>query len=277
MHSIGAGGSPYIIRGGLSGRERLRVISRVMRPTTLALLDRVGVPEGARCLDAGCGGGDVALELAARAGSAGRVVGVDFDEEKLALARAEAVVTGSSVEYRRADVTTDDLGAGFDVVYTRFLLTHLLDPAAACDRLRGALRPGGAVVVEDIDFSGSFSHPDNPAYRRYCEVYVATARARGVDPHIGPRLPALLRDAGFEQVQVSTVQPVGVVPEGFEGDVKLACALTLENIADAAVAAGVAQRDELDRVTDELYRLAADAVTLMSFPRMVQAWARRPA
>ena len=273
----GADGSSYIIRGGLSGRERLRVIARVMQPTTRALLDRVGVLEGAHCLDAGCGGGDVALELAARAGSAGRVVGVDFDEEKLATARTEAVAAGRSVEYRRADVTTDDLGAGFDLVYTRFLLTHLRSPAGACDRLRRALRPGGAVIVEDIDFSGSFSHPDNPAYRRYCELYVATARARGVDPNIGPRLPELLRNAGFEQVQVSAVQPVGAVSEGLEGDVKLGCALTLENIAEAAVAAGVAQREELDRVTDELYRLAADAVTLLSFPRMVQAWARRPA
>jgi hypothetical protein len=58
--------------------------------------------------------------------------------------------------------------------------------------------------------------------------------------------------------------------------VKLGCALTLENIADAAIAAGVAQREELDRVTGELYRLAGDAVTLLSFPRMVQVWARRP-
>ena len=171
------GGSPYIIRGGLSGRERLRVISRVMRPTTLALLDRVGVPEGARCLDVGCGGGDVALELAARAGSTGRVVGVDLDDEKLAIARTEAAAAGAGVEYRRADVTTDDLGAELDLVYTRFLLTHLRDPAGACDRLHRALGPGGAVVVEDIDFRGCVCHPDSAAYRRYCDVYVAAARA----------------------------------------------------------------------------------------------------
>ena len=34
----------YVIQGGVEGRERLRVLSRVMRPTTLALLDRVGIP-----------------------------------------------------------------------------------------------------------------------------------------------------------------------------------------------------------------------------------------
>ena len=33
----------YLIRGGIEGRERLRVLGRVMRPTTLALLERAGV------------------------------------------------------------------------------------------------------------------------------------------------------------------------------------------------------------------------------------------
>jgi hypothetical protein len=33
----------YVIRGGLEGRERLRVMSRVMHPTTSSLFDRVGV------------------------------------------------------------------------------------------------------------------------------------------------------------------------------------------------------------------------------------------
>jgi len=33
----------YVIRGGADGRERLRVLSRIVRPTTLSLLDRVGL------------------------------------------------------------------------------------------------------------------------------------------------------------------------------------------------------------------------------------------
>jgi SAM-dependent methyltransferase len=268
---------PYIIRGGLAGRERLRVLSRGMRPVTGALLDRVGVAAGAHCLDVGCGGGDVATELAARVGPGGRVVGVDVDEEKLELARAEAAAFADRLEYRRADVTAEDLPAAFDLVYARFLLTHLQDPAAACARMYRALRPGGAVAVEDIDYRACVCHPESAAYRRYCEVYEETARRRGCDPYIGVRLPELLGAAGFEDVRVTAAQPLGVAPDGVEGDMKLACALTLENIADAAIAEGVADREELDRATAELYRLAADPATLMSYPRIVQAWARRPA
>jgi SAM-dependent methyltransferase len=255
---------PYIIRGGLSGRERLRILSGVLRPSTSALLDRVGVPDGARCLDVGCGGGDVSLELAARGG---RVVGVDVDEEKLAIAREEAAAAGLDVEYRHADITSEDVGSGFDLCYCRFLLTHLTDPAGAVRRLHGALRPGGALVVEDIDYGGSVSYPDSAVYRRYCDIYVATAELRGCDPHIGPRLPSLLRGAGVQRIEATAVQPMAI-----EGDVKLACALTLENIADAAVAEGVAERGEIEQVATDLHRQAADRVTLMSFPRIVQVW-----
>jgi ubiquinone/menaquinone biosynthesis C-methylase UbiE len=69
--------SDYVIRGGVEGRERLRILGRVMHPTTRALLDRVALREGMTCLDVGCGGGDVTLEIARIVGPAGHVLGID--------------------------------------------------------------------------------------------------------------------------------------------------------------------------------------------------------
>ncbi len=80
----------YIIRGGVEGRERLRILARVMLPTTLSLFDRVGITPGVVSLDVGCGGGDVTFELAQLVGPEGRAVGSDIDETKLELARREA-------------------------------------------------------------------------------------------------------------------------------------------------------------------------------------------
>src|SRR5215218_1241077 len=80
----------YLIRGGLEGRERLRIVGRIMRPTTLYLLERAEVTLGMHCLDVGCGGGDVTFELARLVGPSGRVVGIDIDATKLDLARGEA-------------------------------------------------------------------------------------------------------------------------------------------------------------------------------------------
>lgn len=53
--------SQYVIRGGVEGRERLRILSRVMHDSSTSLFDRLGLRDGLRCLDAGCGGGDTTL------------------------------------------------------------------------------------------------------------------------------------------------------------------------------------------------------------------------
>jgi SAM-dependent methyltransferase len=262
----------YAIRGGLEGRERLRVLGRVMHASTSALLDRIGLRDGLTCLDAGCGGGDATLELARRAGPAGKVVGIDIDETKLEMARVEAAERGvSNVEFRNANICESPTAETFDLVYARFLLTHLSDPAGVVRTLFHHVRPGGQIAVEDIDFSGHFTYPDSKAFRRYHDLYCATVNRRGGDPNIGPRLPLLLKQGGFTEVAVSVAQPVGL-----EGEAKLMNPLTMESIAGAVLADGLASREEVDAIVSELYAFAADPNTVASMPRVVQAWGRRP-
>jgi len=55
---------PYAIRGGKEGKTRLDLLARVLQPTTMQLLDGVGLVRGMKCLDFGCGGGHVAILIA---------------------------------------------------------------------------------------------------------------------------------------------------------------------------------------------------------------------
>jgi SAM-dependent methyltransferase len=261
----------YLIRGGVEGRDRLRILARVMRPTTLSLFDRVGIGARMTCLDVGCGGGDVTLDLACLVGHEGRVVGWDVDEIKLELARREAEEKGfGNVEYRLSDIGRSEATSEFDVVYSRFLLTHLSDPAGAVAKFGRAARPGGVVIIEDIDLEGIFCHPYSAAFQRFIELYTQAARRRGGDPNIGLRLPGLLLDAGFEGIQTNVAQPAGM-----DGEVKLLIVITMENIADSVVADGVAGRNEVDRMIAELYELARDKRSFVSHPRVIQAWGYR--
>lgn len=54
----------YAISGGVEGKIRLNLLAEIMRPTTLELLSTAGLKAGDRCLDVGCGGGHVTLDLA---------------------------------------------------------------------------------------------------------------------------------------------------------------------------------------------------------------------
>jgi hypothetical protein len=131
---------------------------------------------------------------------------------------------------------------------------------------------GGIVIIEDIDFNGYFTYPESDAFRRYRELYYKVVRTRGGDPNIGPRVPILLADGGFEKVEMSVVQPIGT-----QGEVKLMNAITLENIADAVLKDGLASRNEIDALIKELYRFTENPRTIAGVPRIIQAWGRRPA
>jgi 2-polyprenyl-3-methyl-5-hydroxy-6-metoxy-1,4-benzoquinol methylase len=261
----------YTIDGGLSGKARLDIVSRVAGPATTTLLDRVGVPEGARCVDVGCGGGHVARDLARRAGESGRVVGVDLDAVILELAAADVEAAGlTNVELRCSDATELE-PARYDLAYARLLLSHVADPGAVLTAMKEAVTAGGGlVVVEDIDFTGSFCAPACSAYDRYVEMYRETVRRRGGNADIGPLLPSLLRQAGLRDVGVAVAQPCGL-----EGEPKLISPLTLERIAESVVAEGVATAGEVQQTIAELYEYYADPTSLMSVPRIVQAWGRR--
>lgn len=261
-------GRHYIIRGGGEGRERLRLLARVMRPTTLDLFARIGVRPGMACADIGCGGGDVTVELGRLVGPGGTVTGMDRDATTLALARAEAAAF-PQLAFAQFDISAGESPgqAAFDLVYARFLLSHLPDPAAAVAAMRGALRPGGVLALEDVDFAGHFSHPEVPSFRRYVELYTQAAQRRGADPHIGRRLPHLLQEAGLASIGLHIVQPAGLA-----GEVALVAPITMENIAAAVIAAGLASAEEVDAIVADLYAAVRDGHILFSLPRVVQAW-----
>ena len=262
----------YIIRGGIEGWERLRILSRVMQPTSMALLRRAGVRPGMTCLEVGSGSGDLAFDLAGMVGPMGRVVGTEIDSLKLDLSKNEARNRKvENVEFRYSDIMREAVEGKFDLIHCRFILTHLPDPVAALNHMYEALRGGGVLVVEDIDFRGYFCYPDFEAHRRYVDLYIQTVERRGGDPCIGPRLPELLATAGFQQIRMNVVQPAGT-----DGEVKLISPLTMENIADAVIAEKLATREEADRIIDELYAFARREGTVGCMPRVIEAWGVRP-
>src|SRR5262245_60057767 len=91
----------YVIRGGAQGRERLKILSRIMHDSTTSLFDRAGIAPGMKCLEIGCGSGDMSIELSRRVGPNGHVLGADIDQTKIELARQEAAqLNVTNVDFR---------------------------------------------------------------------------------------------------------------------------------------------------------------------------------
>lgn len=261
--------NPYSIRGGEVGRSRLRLPSEVMREGTDPLLDRFCMP-GMRCLDLGSGGGDVATSMAARVGDSGHVLGVDLDADKVALATAEAHALGlRNVAYEAADANEWSPIEGFDLIYARFLMSHLPHRRELLKRAKEWLRAGGVMVLEDIDFRGHRSHPHTPELDTTVAWYERVVAKRGGNAWLGPELPELLLATGLSDVGVSAWQPVAR-----EGGIKTLIVVTVEAIAQAIVDDGLASEEELAQVVERLRSVADDSTTLMCGPTIFQAYGR---
>jgi ubiquinone/menaquinone biosynthesis C-methylase UbiE len=219
-----------------------------------------------------CGAGDVAFALAERLGPAGRLTGYDLDLRKLERARDRAAERGlEAIAFETQDICEAWPARGLGLVYARFILTHLADPAGALRQAWAALAPGGLIAVEDIDYEGSFTDTPVPAFARYHGLAIELLRRAGGDPLIGRRLDRLLEEAGFAAPQMALVQLFG---RG-EGPKRIS-ALTFETLRTNAIAAGLIGEAEAADLAAELDRFAQDRQVMAGTIRVFQAWARKP-
>lgn len=122
-------------------------IRRVRRVAWAALRPQ----PGHRLLDAGCGAGEVARELAAVVAPDGEVVALDYSDVTVATAAQRH--DGSPVRYQTGDVAALTFPDGsFDGVRSERVLQHLTDPDGAIAELVRVTRPGGRVCLVDTDW-----------------------------------------------------------------------------------------------------------------------------
>ncbi|MCX5264228.1 class I SAM-dependent methyltransferase [Streptomyces sp. NBC_00199] len=115
-------------------------------PAYAAAVGGLGLREGDRVLDAGCGTGRALTPLRAAVGRSGVVVGVDLTPAMLeAAARAGRDRDGRLV---LADVTALPLRSGaLDAVFGAGLVAHLPRPAENLSELARVVRPGGTLAL----------------------------------------------------------------------------------------------------------------------------------
>ena len=236
-----SGASTYIL--GTEERRRLELLEQCLDPMTTRSLDAIGVEPGWRCLEVGAGAGSVARMLCARVGPSGRVAAVDLDTRFLEDLGHE------NLDIHQQDVVTDGLpGDAYDLVHARMLLMHLPTREKFLEELAAMLRPGGWLLIEDLDIFPVLSLTDG-LYRRMWTTTIAAFDSLNVATTLGRKLPELFERAGLE-----AVEPVCQVPV-FHGGTAFSDMLTasMVQLRPLMVASGFSEAD-----LDELARLMAD-------------------
>jgi SAM-dependent methyltransferase len=246
-------------------RRRLLELEAWLDPGTIRHLETIGVAPGWHCLEVGAGEGSIARWLCARVGPSGRVVATDLDTRFL------DVLEDPGLEVRRHDVVSDPLEEdAYDLIHARLLLEHLPGRDDVVRKLVQALRPGGWLLVEDLDGISHVSITKSDVYERVSEAAFSTMATFGFDPHLGRRLYLMLDDAGLEDCYAEGRIAMGtrVGNPGVE-----MFKLTLGALREAMVTRGRVASEEVD----ETLRLLDDPSFIAMPPAVIAAWGRRPA
>lgn len=159
--------------------------------------DQLGLTQGERLLDVGCGLGEAALALALDLGPDGELVGIDASEQMLRVARSNARSAGCPVRLTVGDAhALDEPDGSFDVARSERTLQWLANPAVAVAELVRVLRPGGRLSLIDTDWSTFRIDVGDDVLADLVRDAMQTERAR--PSNVGRRLHDLVASAGCE-------------------------------------------------------------------------------
>jgi SAM-dependent methyltransferase len=90
----------------------------------------------------------------------------------------------------------------FDLVYSRMLFEYLADRHQAIAEMVRVCRPGGTVLIQDLDGQLLWNYPEDPVLQGGIERVVAGLATTGFDPFVGRKLFTLAHRAGLTNIHV---------------------------------------------------------------------------
>jgi len=261
----------YVLATGKAAAYRLQILHKLYGPGARRVLLQAGIRPGMRVADLGCGVGMVTSLMADLVGPTGQVVGVDSSPEQLAQARELMPAGLSNITLVEASATSTGLTQeSFDLVYCRFLLIHLTEPAQALREMHRLLKPNGILVCEDGDLTSAGSEPAT-ALKAFSELFGRLGPTWGVNYTLGRELFQMIVTANFSEAEITYNQPV--VARGVN---KRFLEWSVAEAGPAFVGAGLITSESLHNTLVEMERAAEDETVLAVMPRMSQVWARKP-
>ena len=165
--------------------QRLRLLAGVFQPTSARLLRGLSDFRGDLGVDLGCGPG-YTTRLVAEHVALTRVAGLDQSARLLEQASRES--TNEQISFHECDVSTSPFPVPpADFLYSRFLLTHLRDPARVVRAWAAAARPNALLVLEET----AYMRGEHPAFPRYYDLVERMQAHYGQRMYIGRELDSL--------------------------------------------------------------------------------------
>lgn len=211
-----------------------------------------------KVVEVGCGRGRLAIRMAGLVGGRGHVLGLDTSKEVLGLAAREArAARVSNLDFGVGDGRSLRLGDGeADLAVCSSLLCSVREVDAVVREMLRITRRGGVIAIAEPAGEQRCHDPDSARFTYLSDklngAFLRGWRRRGVDQHIGLRVPDILLRHGVEEIAAEVVSQVFLLSdprrtlEDVEGQLKTESTRLPESTM-ALVGRGGMKRKEIEQ------------------------------
>lgn len=255
-------------------QRRLQQQALELAGESASLFDQIGIAQGSRVVEIGCGPQGCLELLSCRVGLTGSVVGVELSDDAVKLAReflSERRI--SNVEVRQGNAAATRLPRErFDLATARLVLVNIPEPEKVVSEMAALVRSGGVVALHKADWCAHVCDPPLPAWDRLKQALVSYSEAKGIDLYIGRRIARMLRNAGLVNIRVNPLIHI-YGPDHGRRPILLQF---VNNLRDRVVEEGIISEAEFAECASSLERHLGEAETLVVSHLFIQAWGRKP-
>lgn len=162
------------------------------------------IKEGDTVIDLGSGAGNDAFIARRLVGEKGTVIGIDFTEKMIELARKNAASLGyRNVEFRRGDIESMPVFSNrVDVIVSNCVLNLVPNKYKAFSEIFRVLKPGGHFSISDITINGKM--PEK--WKQVAELYAGcVSGAMEKQDYLD-----MIREAGFVNITLQKEKIIGL-------------------------------------------------------------------
>lgn len=268
----------YVLGTDSDESARLGLQHRLWSAAAHWVWERAGIQPGQTVIDLGCGPGHATMDLAQIVGSTGRVIALDESAVFLkqlnddAKARKMTHIMRVLGDAQKVGSLLSEFKGQVDAVYARWLFCFVPDPEAVIAGMAPLMKKGGKVIIQDyFNYEAMTMAPRSEAFTKVIQGIAASWRARGGDPDIVARIPAMLRKHGFKVEHMESRERVARPgsslwhwPETF-----------FRNYVPKLVTGGFITVDDMAAFKEEWARASADPDSFMLTPTVFDVLASK--
>lgn len=261
----------YVLGYASNEMKRLQIQALLFESSAKNSLIKAGLRPGMKCMDVGCGIGNISKLMSDMVGNKGTVLGTDIEKKYVKYCNNN--IKSKNIKFVQDNILQTNISETFDIVYSRLMFVHLKDKLKAIKSMMRFTKKNGTVIIQELDHAPNswLSYPNKPCVEHLRKIYVKLIKKTGGDPLSGRKLYELFLDEGLKTELYCDVPILQMNQKPFnELGWRFAFSLKPHILSN-----NIMTKPQFEKLFDELKQISKDNMCFVTYARLFTVFGKK--